>query len=145
MRTLSNFWFRLTGRFPRKLPTTGIPELLAYCDRIIEAYGLPKYESYREAIATMILHLGPDRKTGMQPTAVAPRFFAAAVKKAQANEAAFGYLQGQLDARKAKEAEEKANGKTVSGNAGQVDGSATPGSEQPDLGVSDETERGVSA
>ena len=87
---MKNFktWFIFTAKrfaalFPSKLPTKGAAELDVFCASIFDLYGIPDMPSYRHAIATMIMHLGPqaDRKS--------KSFFARSVKKAMANQIAY--------------------------------------------------------
>ncbi len=84
------------GFIPQPLPK-GHSEFDAFCDRLFDVYGLPSLPSYREAVATMILHLPPTthRKS--------PRFFAKSIKKAMANQVAYSFLHPE----KSKELEEK--------------------------------------
>lgn len=77
---------RLRGFFPKALPT-GMTELNAYTDWILETYDLPKFPSYRQSVAAMIMHLGT------HVTAKPPRFFARGIKKAMANQVAYEVIQ----------------------------------------------------
>lgn len=142
---MSNFVFRLFGWIARPLPTTGIPALLAFCDKVIAAYGLPKYESYREAICTMILHLQRHDNWGK------PSVFAGAVRKMQLNESAYAYLAGQRQARKEADAASKPADPTpetdnAKGTEGKGAGDTEARSEQPVLSlVKPEVESGGGA
>lgn len=77
---------QLFGLFPSKLPT-GVAEFKDWADSIFYTYDLPDMPSYRQALASMIMHLGPtvDRKPKL--------FFAKSVKKAQANQIAYEEIQ----------------------------------------------------
>lgn len=105
---------RLMGRFPHRLPHTGDPAFNRFCDKIFRTYGIPDLVSYRQAIATMILHIPPTKIH--KPLA----FFAVSIRKAQANEIAYQTI------RKIQEEQKKAvaslvsnsdDGKSVSNDA----------------------------
>lgn len=86
IRTTKKTFHKLTGFFPSKLPT-GAQAFDGFCDSVFSTYTLPDLPSYRGAIATMILHLGPT-------TSYKPKFyFAKSVRKAQANQVAYEKLQ----------------------------------------------------
>lgn len=72
--------------FPVKLPT-GLLEFNQFSSNIIETYNLPNLPSYKHAIASMIMHLGP---TTFYKS---PRFFAISVKKSMANQTAYEMIQ----------------------------------------------------
>lgn len=62
-------------------------EFETFCDSIFFTYDLPDLPSYRHAIASMIMHLGPT-------VAVKPkRFFALSVLKAMSNQIAYENIQ----------------------------------------------------
>jgi hypothetical protein len=84
----------LRGYFPSKLPTSGGTEFDQFTTSIFEAYDIPNLPSYQHAIASMILHLGP------QTLSKPKRYFELSIKKAMANEIAFQKIQEikQLDA-----------------------------------------------
>lgn len=84
----------MSHRFASPLPTT-VWEFDRFCDSIFDAHGFPDNPSYRHAMASAIMHLGP--VTDWKPK----MFFAKSVKKAMANHAAYDKIR-QL------EAEEKA-------------------------------------
>lgn len=101
------YW--VLGFFPQKLPITGLEELNAFNSRLFDLYGLPDEKGYQQAIATMIMHLGPT------VTRKSPYWFACSIRKAMANEVAFQKLQDikrEHEEQKAKEikAEEVLNG-----------------------------------
>lgn len=77
---------RIQGRFPTKLPK-GSSDFDKFADSIIKTYNIPDMHSYRQAIATMILHLDPltDRKP--------KKYFALSIMKAMANEVAYSKIQ----------------------------------------------------
>lgn len=98
MKTLTpwqSFKLRLLYLFPRSLPR-GAKEFDSYCDTLFALYQLPNLQSYKEAIATMILHLSPttDRKS--------PLFFVKSVKKAMANQVAYSFLHPPKEDEEAK-------------------------------------------
>lgn len=74
------------GLMPRRLPI-GRAEFDLFCERLFWTYDIPRLDSYRQAVATMIMHLSPttDKK--------APLYFAKSIKKAQANEVAYHVIQ----------------------------------------------------
>jgi hypothetical protein len=83
----------LGGLWPHRLPC-GMTEFNAYCVSLFRIYGFPNNESFRQAIATMIMHLGPtvDRK--------APYFFAKALRKTMANQVAYTAIEEIRSAKK---------------------------------------------
>jgi hypothetical protein len=83
---LKKFLSFLLSFFPTTLPT-GMAEFTAFCDSIIWTYDLPDLVSYRHAIASMVMHLGPT--TISKPK----RYFAISVKKAMANQIAYENIQ----------------------------------------------------
>lgn len=88
---------RVVGLIPAKLPT-GMTEFSRFAHSICDTYGFPQdNDSYTGAIATMIMHLGP------QVTHKAPRYFAKAIIKSQANQTAYAVLQAAKEAEKKKE------------------------------------------
>ena len=90
----------LRGFLPKSLPV-GVREFNQFCESIFTVYGLPDLPSYRHAIGTMIMHLGP------VTFYKAPWFFALSVKKAMANQVAYEMLM------ELKEAEKKHNGEVI--------------------------------
>lgn len=86
------------GFLPSKLPV-GLDQFESYCSSIFETYSLPDLPSYRNAIATMIMHLAPT-------SFYKPKFyFAKSVKKAMANQTAYEVIQRIRDEEKKKEQE----------------------------------------
>lgn len=77
---------QVIGLLPHALPS-GEKEFDAFCTHLFKVYNLPDNRSYRQAIATMIMHLPPTRHKR------ALSYFARAIKKAQANEAAYHMIQ----------------------------------------------------
>ena len=78
---------KFKGLFPHPLPCKGISDLDKYSDEIFATYDLPDLPSYRNAIASMIMHLGPTCAWK------APYFFAISVRKAMANQIAYEKIQ----------------------------------------------------
>ena len=76
----------LRGFFPKQLPI-GMMELEKYTEELCSTYGLPHLASYRRAIATMIMHLGPTTHRK------APYYFAISIKKSMANQIAYELIQ----------------------------------------------------
>lgn len=78
---------KVMGLFPTLLPHKGLLDFDTFCNDIFYTYDLPDNPSYRNAIATMIMHLGPT-------VAYKSKFyFAIAVKKAMANQIAYEKIQ----------------------------------------------------
>jgi len=94
---------QLRGHFPSKLPHTE-EDFNKFCESIFSVYNLPDKLSYRRAIATMILHLGPleNKKSKI--------YFVKSIEKARMNEFAFDQMQAfkKLEQQEAEEAKEKA-------------------------------------
>lgn len=77
---------RMLSFFPTPLPR-GMEEFDTYIDNLLELYDIPQLDSYRHAVATMIMHLGPTTSK------IAPRYFAHSIFKAMANEVAYQKIQ----------------------------------------------------
>lgn len=94
---MKHLWTRTTGLFPTRLPT-GLDEFEKFTTNILTAYKIPDMPGYRQAIATMIMHLSPttDKKSKL--------YFAKAVRKAQSNQIAYQVIQ------KIREEQEKTEG-----------------------------------
>lgn len=93
---LKHAYLRIKGLFPHALPQ-GMKELEDFIAVIFETYNIPNMASYRQAVATMIMHLGP---TTHQK---APYFFAKSIKKAAANQIAYEMIQLIRDNENAKQ------------------------------------------
>lgn len=90
-------YFRLfLGLFPRRLPI-GQSELNQFCADIFGLYVIPDLPSYRLAIATMIMHLGP------QEAYKAPFWFFRSIRAAQAKEVAYQVVADDREARNKEE------------------------------------------
>lgn len=76
----------LRGYLKVTLPV-GVKEFDEFCTSIFSVYDLPDLPSYRNAIATMIMHLPAT------VSAKAPVFFAVSIKKAMANQIAYEVIQ----------------------------------------------------
>src|SRR5271169_3461524 len=82
MTYITHFLRRILDRFATKLPTSN-DELEAYMTSILADYQLPDGPSYKEAIATAIMHVD-------QSIDRVPRYrFVAIVRKAMANQCAY--------------------------------------------------------
>lgn len=90
MEQLINY---LRGFFPEKLPI-GMHEFDIFCEDLFATYCIPENDTYRRAVATMIMHLGPTTHKK------AKYFFAKSIKKAQANEVAYQIIQDINDKEK---------------------------------------------
>lgn len=96
---MSKIWGRFIGLFPHRLPI-GKQDLQDFCTSLFAIYDIPDLPSYRNAIATMILHL---------PATVhkkAPHYFAKSVKKAQANQVAYEIIETLRKEEKLKQEEQ---------------------------------------
>lgn len=97
LNTLKRLATRLAGRLPHKLPKS-VKEFDLLAMRVCDAYGMEYNDSYRHAIATMIMHMGP------LETHKSLKYFASSLKKSAANQIAYQVIQ---DLREAKAKEEK--------------------------------------
>jgi hypothetical protein len=94
---------KIRNLFPSLLPRNA-EALDLFCKDLFETYDLPDMPGYRQAIGTMIMHLGPT-------TALKSKtYFALAVYKAQANEVAYDQV---LKARKAADEAQKSEAAVV--------------------------------
>lgn len=92
------FTSKMRGFFPEKLPTSN-SKLEEFTDTVLSLYGIPFHPSYKNAIATMIMHLSPttDRKSKY--------YFVKSVRKAQANQVAYEMIDAiREEEKKAREA-----------------------------------------
>lgn len=87
MKLVQKWFYRLLFIFPRPLPCLGMTDFDRFCDDIFNVYDLPSLPSYRQAIASMVMHLSPT--TAYK----SPMYFAFAVKKAMANQLAYEKIQ----------------------------------------------------
>jgi hypothetical protein len=85
------------GLWPQKLPV-GISEFDAFAKKIFAIYEIPDLPSYRNAIATMIMHLPPT--VDKMPLV----YFGRSIKKAQSNQIAYEIIQQIKEAEKAAKA-----------------------------------------
>lgn len=91
---------KIRAFFPSALPTT-MDELNAYTEEVLEVWGISTQDSYRHAIATMIMHLGPT-------TAYKSKiYFVLSVKKAMANQLAHAKIKELNEAQQKREAAAK--------------------------------------
>lgn len=77
---------KLIYTLPSKLPV-GMNEFDQFCKSVFDTYDLPDAPSYRQAIASMIMHLGPTEARASK------RYFAASIYKAMANQIAYENIQ----------------------------------------------------
>jgi len=75
----------------------GLSEFNAFCETIFTKYSLPDMPSYRNAVATMIMHLPQTEDKA------ALSFFAKSIRKAMANQVAYEVIQQIREDEKAKE------------------------------------------
>ena len=87
---------RIAALYPSKLPQ-GTSSFNKFYEDIIYAFGFPDNRSYKNALATMIMHLGPtcNRKSRAH--------FAKAIAKTAANQIAYGVIEEIRAAYKAEE------------------------------------------
>lgn len=95
------------GVFPKQLPTTAA-QFNDYFSLLVDVYGVPCLPSYRQTFATMIMHLDQTKAHK------SPRFFAKAIKKAQANQIAYEVID---ELRKADAEAKKAAVQALTGEA----------------------------
>lgn len=91
---------RVIGLFPHKLPV-GLTEFDAFYKKICQTYAFPPSAGYRQAVATMVMHL--------EPTVCWKQlqYFGDSVMKAQANEVAYQVLQMLKEEQKAEQEKAK--------------------------------------
>lgn len=93
-------WFKKPQQ--KRLPV-GMTEFVLFCDEFFLSYqDIPDSASMRFALASMIMHLPPDKCMASK------EFFATALYKAMANEVAYQFMQEQ----KTKQKQEVEGGKT---------------------------------
>lgn len=85
-------WFKLqciklTHYLPSHLPYKSVWECEAWIEDILNTHGLPKFPSYKQALASHIMHLPASQ------TYSSKMFFVKSVKKAMANQVAFEVIQ----------------------------------------------------
>jgi hypothetical protein len=85
---------QLAGYWPTDLPV-GMTDLENFASDIFETYDIPDKRSYRHAVATMIMHLGP------QTNKVPKMYFVKSIRKAMANQIAFEKIQAIKEEEKA--------------------------------------------
>lgn len=96
LRYLKKLLKKLIGYYPHKLPS-GMTEFDAFVKKVFSIYQVEDGPSYRNAIATMIMHLPPT--TDRTPLS----FFGKSLKKAQANQTAYEIIQNIKKAEKEKQ------------------------------------------
>ena len=103
--------FKALGRlvaalFPTPIPTLPGP-MVAWVDDIIELAGFPVNNSMRQAVLTMIMHLGPTVSFKSRA------YFVLSLRKAASNQTAYNFIQSIRN-------EEKRDQKTVTGTDSEV-------------------------
>lgn len=96
LKKIANY---LLGYIPQELPRSGT-DFEKFVTSIFETYGIPDMPSYRQAIASMIMHLGP------QAHKKSKAFFVVSVKKAMANQIAYDAIDAIRRAEKEVKADE---------------------------------------
>jgi hypothetical protein len=90
-------YFRLfLGLFPKQLPI-GQTDLNKFCAYVFDLYVIPDLPSYRLAIATMIMHMGP------QQAYKSPFWFFRSIRAAQAKEVAYQVIAADREERNKEE------------------------------------------
>jgi len=84
---------KLLTHLPSKLPL-GMQDFDQFVESIISIYGFPDDDTYRGAIATMIMHLDP------LVTYKRKSWFAASIRKSMANQIAYAKLQQYKETKK---------------------------------------------
>ncbi len=99
-RKLRLFFNFFRNQIPRKLPV-GLKEHELFASKLIADNGLPDLPSYRNAIATMIMHLGPtvDR--------MPPQYFVKALHASMSKQVAYEVIMRIKDAEKASITDDK--------------------------------------
>lgn len=100
MLKLKRLYQLFLGMFPKQLPI-GTAELNQFCADIFGLYVIPDLPSYRLAIATMIMHLGP------QTAFKSPFWFFKSIRAAQSKEVAYQLVADDREARNKAERELK--------------------------------------
>lgn len=100
------------GNVAQKLPV-GMTEFDVYWQKLVDVYGVPNLPSYKNAVASMIMHLPPNQFKAK------PKFFFIGIRKAMANQVAYEVIQ------QIREQEKKAVGSAED----------APSNEQPKQGV----------
>ena len=94
-------WFKLfLGLFPQPLPR-GVSELNNFYTNFFSMYDIPDLASYRLALATMMMHMGPT--TAYK----SPFWFYRSIRAAQAKETAYQVIAEDREARNKEEREAK--------------------------------------
>lgn len=99
MTILKKILCLVKGFFPMLLPSGG-SEFEKFYSFVINTYNLPDLPSYKQAIATMIMHMPADQHKA------APRIFAKSVMKAMANQVAYDKIQ-EIREKEAKDEQEQ--------------------------------------
>lgn len=93
LKKLKNLSQKIKFLFPHTLPIYK-EELPAFIDKVCEVYSLPDHPSYKEAVATAILHLKHDQDKAR------PLHFAKVIRKRMASQISYDLIQDIKDAQK---------------------------------------------
>lgn len=85
------------GLFPMKLPKS-VEEFNKFYQMLLDTYGFPDFPSYRQTVATIVMHLPPTTASK------APLFFAKSIHKGMANQISYEQIQAIQEADRAKKA-----------------------------------------
>lgn len=100
MYKLERLWKLFLGLFPQPLPR-GVSELESFYDNFFSLYDIPALDSYRLALATMMMQAGPT--TWLK----SPFWFYRSIRAAQAKETAYQVIDSDRKARNLEERQAK--------------------------------------
>lgn len=87
LTNFKQFSLKLIGLvYPSEIPV-GVPAMEKFSNEVLDLYKIPNLPSYHHAIASMVMHMGP------QQTRVRKGFIAKTLHKAMANQVAFSVIQ----------------------------------------------------
>lgn len=89
--------YKVCHLFPKKIPI-GTKSFESLYQQIITTYDFPDNSSYKQAMATMVMHLGPTKDS------IAPRFFVKSIRKSMANQIAYAVIEQCREAHKQEQA-----------------------------------------
>ncbi len=100
MKKLLKLWNQFLGLFPQPLPR-GVSEMETFFNKFFNTYDIPNLDSYKLAISTMVMHLGPT------VAFKSPFWFYRSVRAAQAKETAYQLIAEDRESRNLAEREAK--------------------------------------
>lgn len=99
-------FLKLKSHFSEPIPRS-LKDFDSFFESICEIYDIPFLPSYRQAIATMIMHMPP------QEDKCTKSYFAKAIRKAMSNEIAYSVIQKIKNDAKIKQEEEAKEADTL--------------------------------